>query len=82
MYSILMSGGINSVVASEELLTNKAPKIWDLVSKEMKQDTTLNEFNDQSQSLEVRKLSLTTLQKLPYTDRVHYTLSFKMTNVV
>ena len=55
-----------------------APKIWDLAPKEMKQITTLNEFKAQNQNLEVRKLSLPTLQNLPSTNRVHYIMIFNM----
>ena len=38
------------------------PKIWNLVPKEMKQITTLNEFKaNKNQNLEVRRASLPTL---------------------
>ena len=39
-------------------------------------------IHGQNQNLEVRKLSLLTMQNLPFTDRAHYMMSFKMSNVV
>ena len=47
-------------------------KIWDLVPKEKKQITTMNEFKTKIKIWKLRKLSLPTLQNLPFTDRLHY----------
>ena len=48
----------------------------------MKQVTTLNEFKAKNQIVEVIKLSLLTLQNLLSTGRLHYVMSFDMTNVI
>ena len=57
-----------------EIMPCLSLKIGDLVSKEMKQVTTLNQFKAKIKTLEVRKLSLA--QNLPSTDRIHYIMSF------
>ena len=49
---------------------------------EMKQVTTLNEFKAKNQIVEVIKLSLPTLQNLLSTGRLHYVMSFDMTNFI
>ena len=50
-------------------------KNWDFVPRELKLVTTLDKFKVKSR-LKVRKMSLTTLQNLPSTDRLHYVMPF------
>ena len=54
------SRNIKTVRYGLQTISYMAPKIWNLVTKEMKQIPTLNDSR-QSQNLEVRKLSLSTL---------------------
>ena len=53
-----------------QTMSYKGPKIWDLLNEKTQQVNTLNEFYAcLNQNLEVRKVSLPTLQNLPSTDR-------------
>ena len=54
------SKNIKTVRYGLQTISYMAPKIWNLVIKEMKQIPTLNDSR-QNQNLEVRKLSLSTL---------------------
>ena len=54
------SRNIKTVRYGLQTISYMAPKIWNLVTKEMKQIPTLNDSR-QNQNLEVRKLSLSTL---------------------
>ena len=70
---IFSKRNVKTVRYGLQTMSYMGPKIWDLVPKEMKRVTTLNEFKAK---IKVRKLSLLTLQNLPSTDRLHYIMSF------
>ena len=61
-----------------QTMSYMGPKIWDLVPKEMKQVTTLNEFKAKFKiwKLENCLYQELTLKNLPSTDRIHHIMPF------
>ena len=66
---------VKTVRHGSQTMSYIGPKIWELISKEIQQITTLNEFKAEIK-IGIKKLCLPTLQNLPFTNRFHYTFSF------
>ena len=74
------SRNIKTVRYGLKSISYMAQKIWNLVPKEMKQITTLNEFKAKIKIWKLENCPCRLCK--PSTDRVHYIMPFYMTNVV